>query len=85
LAITEKWTFDCHFQTLSMDSQIPVLLAKPGDVLSIPSEHMEDPQIGFCKTGPVFRWHCDEVPPPELFNGCQQLATLLVYLNTVGA
>jgi prolyl 4-hydroxylase len=68
-----------------VDAQVPVLLAKPGHVLSIPSEHMEEPQIGCYETGVVFSCHYDEVPRPQLSNGGQRLATLLVYLSTVGA
>jgi prolyl 4-hydroxylase len=67
----------CHY------AQVPVLLTKASHVLSIPLEHMEEPQIVRYKTGQEFSWHCDEVPSPQLSNGGQRLATLLVYLNTV--
>ena len=44
---------------------------------------MEEPQIVRYKTGQEFSFHYDEVPPPQLDNGGQRLATLLVYLNSV--
>jgi prolyl 4-hydroxylase len=44
---------------------------------------MEEPQIVRYKGGEEFSWHYDEVPPPQLPNGGQRLATLLVYLTDV--
>ena len=67
----------CRYRT------VPVLLSKAHHALGIPFEHMEEPQIVRYQTGQEFSWHCDEVPPPQLANGGQRLATLLVYLNTV--
>lgn len=65
-------------------SQVPTLLAKAHHVLGIPTlEQMEEPQIVRYKTGQEFSWHYDEVPAPQLKNGGQRLATLLVYLNNV--
>jgi len=67
----------CHY------SQAPVLLSKALHVLGIPLEQMEEPQIVKYETGQEFSWHYDEVPPNQLQNGGQRLATLLVCLNTV--
>jgi prolyl 4-hydroxylase len=64
-------------------SQVPTLLAKSHYALNIPYETMEEPQIVRYKTGQEFSWHYDEVPPSELKNGGQRLATLLVYLADV--
>ncbi|CAB9520049.1 Probable prolyl 4-hydroxylase [Seminavis robusta] len=65
-------------------SQVPTLLAKARHVLGIPTlEQMEEPQIVRYKVGEEFSWHYDEVPGPQLKNGGQRLATLLVYLNDV--
>jgi prolyl 4-hydroxylase len=64
-------------------SQVPTLLAKAHHVLGILFPQMEEPQIVRYKTGEEFSWHYDEVPTPQLGNGGQRLATLLVYLNTV--
>ena len=44
---------------------------------------MEEPQIVRYEPGQEFSYHYDEVPPPQLDNGGQRLATLLVYLNSV--
>ena len=62
---------------------VPTLLSKARDRLGIPLSHMEEPQIVRYQTGQEFSWHYDEVPKPQLSNGGQRLATLLVYLNTV--
>jgi len=62
---------------------VPTLLAKARDVLGIPLEQMEEPQIVRYQPGQTFTWHYDEVPSQQLANGGQRLATLLVYLNTV--
>ena len=67
----------CHY------AQMPTLLAKAHYVLGIPLEQMEEPQIVRYRTGEEFSWHYDEVPPAQLANGGQRLATLLVYLNDV--
>jgi prolyl 4-hydroxylase len=67
----------CHY------SQMPTLLAKTNRRLGIPLTHMEEPQIVRYRSGEEFSWHYDEVPPTQLDNGGQRLATLLVYLNTV--
>jgi prolyl 4-hydroxylase len=62
-------------------SDVPVLLSKANQILNIPLETMEEPQIVRYKKGQEFSWHYDEVPSPQLNNGGQRLATLLVYLN----
>jgi prolyl 4-hydroxylase len=67
----------CHY------AQMPTLLAKTNRRLGIPLKQMEEPQIVRYRTGEEFSWHYDEVPPTQLDNGGQRLATLLVYLNTV--
>lgn len=67
----------CHY------SDVPVLLAKAHHCLNIPLETMEEPQVVRYERGEEFSWHYDEVPTPQLENGGQRLATLLVYLNTV--
>ena len=59
----------------------PELLAKAHHILNIPLETMEEPQVVRYKTGQEFSWHYDEVPTPQLENGGQRLATLLVYLS----
>ncbi|KAL3925854.1 MAG: hypothetical protein SGARI_005771 [Bacillariaceae sp.] len=46
-------------------------------------EQMEEPQIVRYERGQEFSWHYDEVPPPQLNNGGQRLATMLVYLTSV--
>jgi prolyl 4-hydroxylase len=58
-------------------------LAKMNQMLGIPLEQMEEPQIVRYKTGEEFSWHYDEVPAAQVANGGQRLATLLIYLNTV--
>jgi len=63
--------------------QMPTLLSKAQFRLGIPLEQMEEPQIVRYRTGEEFSWHYDEVPPTQLENGGQRIATLLVYLNTV--
>lgn len=63
--------------------QVPHLLAKCHSMLGIALEQMEEPQIVRYQAGQEFSWHYDEVPLPQLSNGGQRLATLLVYLNTV--
>ena len=67
----------CYYNTMA------TLLAKAHRRLSIPLEQMEEPQIVRYRTGEEFSWHYDEVPPTQLDNGGQRVATLLVYLNTV--
>jgi prolyl 4-hydroxylase len=62
---------------------VPTFLAKAHRVFNLPLEQMEEPQIVRYKAGQEFSWHYDEVPPPQLNNGGQRLATLLVYLNSV--
>lgn len=61
---------------------VPTLLAKARDVLGIPLDQMEEPQIVRYLPGETFSWHYDEVPRQQLANGGQRLATLLVYLNS---
>lgn len=51
--------------------------------LGLPLEHMEEPQLVRYQAGQEFSWHYDQVPPPQLANGGQRLATLLVYLNSL--
>lgn len=63
---------------------VPVLLAKANQLLNIPLETMEEPQIVRYKKGQEFSWHYDEVPVSQLDNGGQRLATLLIYLNNLG-
>jgi prolyl 4-hydroxylase len=62
---------------------VPVLLAKANHVLNIPLETMEEPQVVRYQKGQEFSWHYDEVPTPQLKNGGQRLATLLVYLTDI--
>lgn len=62
---------------------MPVLIAKAHHILGVPLETMEEPQIVRYKGGEEFSWHYDEVPPPQLSNGGQRVATLLVYLTDV--
>jgi prolyl 4-hydroxylase len=64
-------------------AQVPMLLAKAHHALNIPLETMEEPQIVRYKQGQEFSWHYDEVPKPQLQNGGQRLATLLVYLGDI--
>jgi prolyl 4-hydroxylase len=67
----------CYYDSM------PVLLAKAHGRLGIPLKQMEEPQIVRYRSGEEFSWHYDEVPPTQLNNGGQRVATLLVYLNTV--
>ena len=67
----------CYF------SQVPTLLAKMQYMLGLPLPQLEEPQIVRYAAGQEFSWHLDEVPAPQLSNGGQRLATLLVYLNTL--
>ena len=67
----------CYYES------VPTLLAKTRAVLGTALEQMEEPQIVRYRPGQEFSWHYDEVPSPQLSNGGQRLATLLVYLNTV--
>jgi prolyl 4-hydroxylase len=67
----------CNYQ------DVPVLLAKANQILNIPLETMEEPQIVRYKQGQEFSWHYDEVPAAALKNGGQRLATLLVYLSDI--
>lgn len=67
----------CHFR------DVPVLLAKANRILNIPLQTMEEPQVVRYQKGQEFSWHYDEVPRPQLENGGQRLATLLVYLTDV--
>lgn len=62
---------------------MPVLIAKAHRILGVPLETMEEPQIVRYKGGEEFSWHYDEVPRPQLSNGGQRVATLLVYLTDV--
>ena len=62
---------------------LPVLIAKAHQVLGVPLETMEEPQIVRYKGGEEFSWHYDEVPKSQLSNGGQRVATLLVYLTDV--
>lgn len=76
-SIRTSTSWFCHYK------DVPVLIAKAHHVLSIPLEHMEEPQIVRYQSGQQFSWHYDEIPPAQRPNGGQRLATLLVYLNTV--
>lgn len=67
----------CHYKDMA------TLVAKAHARLGIPIQQMEEPQIVRYKTGEEFSWHEDQVPPAQLENGGQRIATLLVYLNTV--
>jgi prolyl 4-hydroxylase len=67
----------CHYK------DVPVLLAKARHLLNMPLENMEEPQIVRYERGQEFSWHYDEVPSPQLDNGGQRLATMLVYLTSV--
>jgi prolyl 4-hydroxylase len=64
-------------------SEVPMLLAKANHLLNIPLQTMEEPQIVRYRKGQQFSWHYDEVPAPQLTNGGQRLATILVYLNDI--
>lgn len=64
-------------------NDLPVLVAKAHHILGVPLQTMEEPQIVRYKGGEEFSWHYDEVPPPQLSNGGQRVATLLVYLTDV--
>uniref|UniRef100_A0A6U9W5M8 Fe2OG dioxygenase domain-containing protein n=1 Tax=Pseudo-nitzschia australis TaxID=44445 RepID=A0A6U9W5M8_9STRA len=67
----------CHY------TDVPVLLAKAHNILGVPLETMEEPQIVRYKGGEEFSWHYDEIPKSQLSNGGQRVATLLVYLTAV--
>lgn len=64
-------------------SEVPTLLAKANHLLNIPLQTMEEPQIVRYRKGQQFSWHYDEIPAPQLTNGGQRLATILVYLNDI--
>jgi prolyl 4-hydroxylase len=64
---------------------VPLLLAKANQLLNIPLETMEEPQLVRYRKGQEFSWHYDEVPKPQLQNGGQRLATLIVYLSDISA
>ena len=71
-------TWFCHF------SQVPTLLAKAKRLFKdLALNQCEEPQVVRYRTGEEFSWHYDEVPGPQLSNGGQRIATLLVYLNTL--
>jgi prolyl 4-hydroxylase len=71
-------TWFCHF------SQVPTLLAKATRFFKdLSLNQCEEPQVVRYRTGEEFSWHYDEVPGPQLSNGGQRVATLLVYLNTL--
>ena len=71
-------TWFCHF------SQVPALLAKANRLFKdLALNQCEEPQVVRYRTGEEFSWHYDEVPGPQLSNGGQRIATLLVYLNTL--
>ncbi|KAL7548401.1 hypothetical protein ACHAWF_011689 [Thalassiosira exigua] len=59
----------------------PTLLSKARRLLDVDPSRMEEPQVVRYRTGEEFSWHYDEIPPAQLTNGGQRLATLLVYLN----
>ena len=59
------------------------LLARASALLGRPPSHFEEPQLVHYASGQSFSWHYDAVPPTQLANGGQRLATLLVYLNDV--
>mmetsp|Transcript_10395 Transcript_10395/g.15226 ORF Transcript_10395/g.15226 Transcript_10395/m.15226 type:complete len:186 (-) Transcript_10395:93-650(-) len=71
-------TWFCYY------SQMPTLLSKVKSLLGIPIDQFEEPQVVRYRTGEQFSWHYDEVPAAQLNNGGQRVATLLVYLNTLG-
>ena len=51
-------------------------------------ENCEEPQVVRYKTGDYFDWHEDALPPQQArrpTNGGQRVATVLVYLNDMGA
>jgi hypothetical protein len=56
---------------------VPVLLAKAVHLLGLDLASMEEPQIVRYRPGQEFSYHYDEVPPSQLGNGGQRLATLL--------
>mmetsp|Transcript_9048 Transcript_9048/g.27051 ORF Transcript_9048/g.27051 Transcript_9048/m.27051 type:complete len:385 (-) Transcript_9048:123-1277(-) len=71
-------TWFCHYE------RVPTLLAKARRLLKgLDLEQMEEPQLVRYRTGEQFSWHYDEIPAPQLENGGQRIATLLVYLRTL--
>ncbi|KAL7564881.1 hypothetical protein ACA910_009373 [Epithemia clementina (nom. ined.)] len=64
-------------------SKVPTLIGKMHRILGFPVYHMEEPQIVRYQNGQEFSWHYDQVPPQQLHNGGQRLATVLVYLNSL--
>lgn len=78
MATRTSTTWFCHYR------QVPALLAKATRLLNdIPIERIEEPQLVRYRTGEEFSWHYDEIPPPQLPNGGQRVATLLVYMETL--
>lgn len=59
------------------------LLARAAALLGARLRRFEEPQLVRYTPGQCFNWHYDAVPPSQLFNGGQRVATLLVYLNDV--
>jgi hypothetical protein len=62
----------------------PSLLARAAALLGVADlARFEEPQLVRYQSGQYFSWHYDAVPPTQLNNGGQRVATLLVYLNDV--
>lgn len=72
-------TWFCKYKSVA------TLLAKAQRLLNVDLQQIEEPQLVRYLTGQEFSWHYDEIPPNQLSNGGQRLATLLVYLNDVDA
>ena len=73
-------TWFCKYKSVA------TLLAKAQRLLNLDDlKQIEEPQLVRYLTGQEFSWHYDEIPPNQLSNGGQRLATLLVYLNDVDA
>ena len=71
-------TWFCYY------SQAVTILAKVKRLLNnLPLEQMEEVQVVRYRKGEEFSWHYDEIPGPQLSNGGQRVATILVYLNTI--
>lgn len=65
----------CHYASVS------TLLVKMEELLGIRLSNIEEPQIVQYQASQEFSWHYDHLPPDQLSNGGQRIATVLVYLN----
>ena len=66
--------------------QVPEMLLRIREILNIPIERYEEPQIVRYEMGQQFTWHYDALPASlaKKTSG-QRIATVLIYLNTVEA